>query len=90
MAFDKLSREINGDIFIEICGNNLFNALKIARKYNKIKIEITLKKFEAIICDRLISLGWSDTAISEALEIQKARVKTRRKKAEYETQSRDN
>lgn len=88
MAYDETMQQLNADIFVEICGGNIFNALKIAKKYPNLEIQITLKKFERIICDKLIKQGWSDENIAKALNIYKQRVKNRRVK--IAKQQRDN
>lgn len=69
MGYNKNTLSMNVEILIDLCGGNLFETLHKARRYERIKINITKKTLEREIVKKLIDLGWKNIAICEALGV---------------------
>lgn len=70
----NLNREINADILVDLCGGNMLDTIAVARKYNGIKVTVSLKTLERMAVKRFADAGLSIIAIAEALQIPKSRV----------------
>lgn len=69
-----MNREINADILVDLCGGNILETIAVARKYNGIKVTVSLKTLERMAVKRFADAGLSILSISEALQIPKSRV----------------
>lgn len=74
MAYEKLSRDANFEILVDICDGNMFKALQVARRYNRMKITISLKTIERKIIANLIKAGWSKEEIAKSVGVVPARL----------------
>lgn len=76
MVVDRwnFNREINADILVDLCGGNILETINVAKKYNGIKVTVSLKTLERMAVKRFADAGWSILSIAEALQISKSRV----------------
>lgn len=80
MAYDEISRDINLDYFIDLCGGNIFEALEKARELGTITICVSYVGLERRLIHKFLELGYTGGAIAEMLGVNKKRVQRIKRK----------
>ncbi len=71
--FKKDGVDLNIAILMDICDGNIFKLYRMATKYDKIHLYISLRYVENLIIDNFVSAGMSQKSIQNALRIHRKR-----------------